>query len=106
MIKQDTYNKNRKIITPLPRKKGEKQDKKLEKNYLVIVPELCKSCGICIEFCPTKVLEFSKERSKNGLFYASVAHPEKCTQCKLCQLRCPEFAIYLVKTKLKKRKKK
>ena len=105
MNQQKTKTTDGKIITPLPPKKGEKKDNDLESSYLVIDPELCKSCGICIEFCPTKVLEFSKERSSSGLFYSSVAHPEKCTQCRLCQMRCPEFAIYLIKKKKKEKKK-
>jgi len=46
----------------------------------------CKSCGICVAFCPRKVLEM-------GMFYAQVAHPEACSGCKMCENLCPDFAI-------------
>ncbi|MEI6093734.1 MAG: 4Fe-4S binding protein, partial [bacterium] len=28
--------------------------------------ERCKGCGFCVEFCPVKVLEFSKDYNKKG----------------------------------------
>ncbi len=48
----------------------------------------CKGCGICVEFCPGKVLELIKDRVR-------IMHPEKCTKCGLCELRCPDYAIWL-----------
>ncbi|MDI6807674.1 MAG: 4Fe-4S binding protein [Candidatus Eisenbacteria bacterium] len=51
----------------------------------------CKSCGICIEFCPTKVLE-----PRDDGFPVVVAI-SKCNDCKLCELRCPDFAITVEK---------
>jgi len=50
----------------------------------------CKSCEICVQFCPRHVLEMGK-------FYPTVAHIEKCTACKLCELLCPDFAIEVIK---------
>ncbi|MEW6547153.1 MAG: 4Fe-4S binding protein [Bacillota bacterium] len=47
----------------------------------------CKRCGICIAFCPTKVLEAGAQ----GI--PRVANLEACTVCLLCELRCPDFAI-------------
>ncbi len=46
----------------------------------------CKGCGICVEFCPTAVLELVDGKAK-------VMHLEKCTACNMCDLRCPDFAI-------------
>lgn len=46
----------------------------------------CKGCYICIEFCPTQVLEMK------GVV-ASVKNPEACIACMQCELRCPDFAI-------------
>ena len=54
---------------------------------LAVSPGWCKSCGICIEFCPKKVLEFDNKGK------AKVTTPEECTKCKICELRCPDFAI-------------
>ena len=53
---------------------------------IVISERLCKGCSICVDFCPTKVLEIS------GAICA-VKDLEACTRCQLCDLRCPDFAI-------------
>ncbi|HHY95058.1 MAG TPA: ferredoxin family protein [Firmicutes bacterium] len=47
----------------------------------------CKKCGICIAFCPTKVLEAGEDGTP------VVARLEACTVCQLCELRCPDFAV-------------
>ena len=47
----------------------------------------CKGCGICVHFCPKKVLELD-EYDK-----AVAARPHDCICCKLCELRCPDLAI-------------
>ena len=54
-----------------------------------IKQEWCKSCEICVEFCPRNVL-------KMGKFYPEVVDLERCTSCKLCELLCPDFAISVV----------
>ncbi|MBF0223813.1 MAG: 4Fe-4S binding protein [Desulfobacterales bacterium] len=47
----------------------------------------CKGCGICVYFCPKKVLimdESGKAKAENI---------ENCIVCRLCEIRCPDLAI-------------
>lgn len=59
--------------------------KKLEE--LKINRDWCKGCGICVSFCPKKVLELDSREK------AVVVRPEDCICCQLCELRCPDLAI-------------
>lgn len=52
-----------------------------------IKEEWCKGCGICIAFCPKKVLAMG-ERLK-----AEVRYPENCIGCRRCEFYCPDLAI-------------
>ena len=47
----------------------------------------CKSCGICVAFCPSQAL------GKDEAGQPIVEDLEKCTGCGLCEIRCPDFAI-------------
>ena len=58
--------------------------KRLETNI-----KWCKGCGICAAFCPKNVLEIRKEK-------VALKDEEACVFCGLCELRCPDYAIYLV----------
>ena len=48
----------------------------------------CRSCGICIDVCPTQVLAPASKTSK-----AIVAKIEQCTACRLCEVLCPDWAV-------------
>ena len=56
---------------------------------ITINRDWCKGCGICVKFCPTKVLELD-DKDK-----AVAARLEDCIACRLCELRCPDLAIEL-----------
>ncbi len=47
----------------------------------------CKGCGICVHFCPKKVLEMDDQDK------AYAARPEDCICCRMCELRCPDLAV-------------
>ena len=51
----------------------------------------CKGCGICVFFCPQKVLGLDGEGK------AIVLNPEDCIACGMCELRCPDVAIEILK---------
>ncbi|WP_053957307.1 4Fe-4S dicluster domain-containing protein [Inediibacterium massiliense] len=55
---------------------------------LIIKKSWCKGCGICVEFCPKKVLALKNEKIE-------IVDLENCIKCGLCELRCPDYAIYL-----------
>jgi len=52
--------------------------------------EWCKGCGICVHFCPKKVLELDAEQK------AKAVRPDDCICCRLCQYRCPDLAIEVI----------
>ena len=64
----------------------------MKKIVLQVNSNYCSGCGICIEFCPREVLEFSPDLNRKGVHVAHVAQPELCTACGLCELYCPDFA--------------
>ena len=49
----------------------------------------CKSCSICVAFCPKKVLGLDNHHK------IVMLDEENCIKCGQCELRCPDFAIYL-----------
>lgn len=55
---------------------------------IVLEYDWCKGCGICVAFCPKKVLGL-----KNNKVY--IIDNEKCNECGVCEEKCPDFAIYL-----------
>jgi len=55
---------------------------------VAIDSKLCKSCGICIDFCPRDVLGPEPPLNK-----AKVIAADRCTACLLCELYCPDWAI-------------
>jgi len=68
-----------------------------------IFKEMCKGCRICVEFCPTRVLEQSRDTNERGFYFAEVKDGQRCTGCKLCELMCPDFAVVVLKERVSAR---
>ena len=54
---------------------------------LLINRQWCKGCGVCVAFCPKRVLELDVEEK------AVAVRIEDCICCRLCEFRCPDLAI-------------
>lgn len=66
-------------------------------NKIVVNSELCKGCGLCLEFCPLGLIAFGKEANKSGYFCAVRENLSSCTACGLCACMCPDSAIEVYK---------
>jgi len=69
---------------------------RVPRGLIHLIPERCKGCGICIEFCPQQVLAQSERSNGKGYHLPTIALGKEsaCVHCQFCSLVCPEFAIY------------
>ncbi|MHA2168831.1 MAG: 4Fe-4S dicluster domain-containing protein [Candidatus Kariarchaeaceae archaeon] len=63
-----------------------------------VIPERCKECTYCWEFCPEDVLAMSEELNSRGYHYPAIAEGKDntCINCGFCKEICPDFAIFTV----------
>ena len=47
----------------------------------------CKSCGICVSLCPTKIIKQDEDGK------AIVVNSDGCIGCQMCAMHCPDFCI-------------
>jgi 2-oxoglutarate ferredoxin oxidoreductase subunit delta len=68
----------------------------IPRGQVYIIPERCKGCKFCIDFCPRDVLEETSAMNAKGYHYPIVAEgkEDECIACQFCSIICPEFAIY------------
>lgn len=59
-------------------------------NVVMLDPEECSGCGLCVRDCPAQALEFKKEsRTEFQLIY----YPARCAYCGQCVESCRNQAI-------------
>ena len=82
--------------TMLTRKPLDSAAVEIPVGQVYVIPERCKGCKFCIQFCPEQVLVESGGMNAKGYHYPVVAEgkAQACVNCRFCKLVCPEFAIY------------
>lgn len=60
---------------------------------LVIREERCKSCSLCVEFCPKSCLQITDRLNPSGFRPVALTQPEECTGCAICARMCPDVVI-------------
>jgi 2-oxoglutarate ferredoxin oxidoreductase subunit delta len=68
------------------KKPGQKKKKSFQ---VEILKTLCKSCGICVAFCPLHCFELDDTG-------CPLLAKDTCSGCGWCELYCPDFAISVV----------
>ena len=53
----------------------------------------CKGCGLCVEFCPKKIIMLADHFNVLGFHPATVTNVERCTGCGICAWMCPDVVI-------------
>ena len=72
-------------------------DQAKQEAYIVIDPELCKGCRLCVGVCPKEVIEIS-DKLNSSSYHPAYYLGAECTGCGLCFYACPEpGAIRVVK---------
>jgi len=59
---------------------------------IIIDPQYCKGCLLCIEECPEGALAEGRTRSAKGYFMPK-PDDSKCVSCHKCEMLCPDQAI-------------
>jgi 2-oxoglutarate ferredoxin oxidoreductase subunit delta len=63
------------------------------KGYIKTDRELCKGCGICIEFCPKAAITLDTKVNVAGYIPAKFIDNGKCNGCGICAIVCPDVAV-------------
>lgn len=63
-------------------------------SHIKINANKCKSCYLCVDVCPHKLIQKSKTIGKTGEYIVEFKDNEnKCIACAQCAMVCPDIAI-------------
>jgi 2-oxoglutarate ferredoxin oxidoreductase subunit delta len=62
----------------------------------------CKSCGLCIQVCPTNVIFLADYINGNGYRPAFVKDQDDCISCAKCGQICPDSVITVYRPEKKR----
>ena len=84
-----SFSENQPAAEPAaaPAVEAASKPRKGPRGQIVIFGTWCKGCGICVAFCPAKVLALDASG------HPIVVAPDKCTACHWCDTHCPDLAI-------------
>ena len=69
----------------------------MAKGRVEVREDYCKSCGLCVEVCPKKVLRISDRINPKG--YRPVEQSQEgCIACALCARVCPDVVLTVYRT--------
>lgn len=70
----------------------------IPRGQVYLIPDRCKGCELCVQFCPQAVLQTSTQMNTKGYHYPAIVPGKEsaCVHCEFCTLICPEFAIFTV----------
>ena len=60
---------------------------------VVVLQDYCKSCGLCVNICPKKILAIGDKANQKGYYSVVVTDEEKCISCAMCATVCPDLAL-------------
>lgn len=63
---------------------------------ILVQPERCKGCELCVHFCPPRVLRLGTRRNSLNHRVVELFEEERCTGCEICARVCPDLAIVAV----------
>ena len=92
-------------LPPAPQSQTMKLVKTVSSNglYTLVVNETwCKGCRICVDLCPTHVLEMVEAPDRWEGAIVRVAQMDACNGCGICEVECPDFAISVYAPEKKK----
>lgn len=64
----------------------------MSKGRIEVLEQYCKSCSLCVEVCPKKVLAISEKINQKG-YRPVIVISDECIGCGMCAMRCPDAVI-------------